>query len=419
MSLIDFIKTSAKVMLNNKARTFLTVLGIMVGIAAVVVVYSAGEGISGLIFKQVESFGTDIIETEIKVPSNKKGQAAEAESAGALATGVQITTLTLDDMDAVTNNSSNVKGAYAAIMGQEIVNYGNQTRKASLLGTSADYINIDKSEIDYGRWFTDSEDKTLATVAVIGSGMKEKLFGDQDPIGKTVSIRKTKFTIIGVMKTKGAVMFMNYDDYVYIPVRTMQKKVMGINHIMYMVHQLKNVDLALDTAEEARYIIRANHGITNPDKDDFRVVTMIESMATLKTITGAITLLLLGIVAISLVVGGVGVMNIMYVIVTERTAEIGLRKAVGATFRDIMLEFLIESAMITLLGGLIGIGLGIGLSYLISIIATSFGLDWQFIIPIRAYVVSIIFSLVFGVLFGLYPARQAARLDPIEALRNE
>lgn len=406
-------------MLNNKARTFLTVLGIMVGIAAVVVVYSAGEGISGLIFKQVESFGTDIIETEIKVPSNKKGQAAEAESAGALATGVQITTLTLDDMDAVTNNSSNVKGAYAAIMGQEIVNYGNQTRKASLLGTSADYINIDKSEIDYGRWFTDSEDKTLATVAVIGSGMKEKLFGDQDPIGKTVSIRKTKFTIIGVMKTKGAVMFMNYDDYVYIPVRTMQKKVMGINHIMYMVHQLKNVDLALDTAEEARYIIRANHGITNPDKDDFRVVTMIESMATLKTITGAITLLLLGIVAISLVVGGVGVMNIMYVIVTERTAEIGLRKAVGATFRDIMLEFLIESAMITLLGGLIGIGLGIGLSYLISIIATSFGLDWQFIIPIRAYVVSIIFSLVFGVLFGLYPARQAARLDPIEALRNE
>lgn len=406
-------------MLNNKGRTFLTVLGIVVGIAAVMVVYSAGEGVSGLIFKQVESFGTDIIETEIKVPSNKKGQAGKTESAGALATGVQITTLTLDDMDAVTRNSKNVKAAYAGLMGQEIVTYGNQTRKAFLFGTSADYINIDKSQIDYGRWFTDSEDKTLANVAIIGSGMKEKLFGDQDPIGQTIGVRKAKFTVIGVMKERGTVMFMNYDDYVYIPVRTMQKKIMGINYLSYMVHQMVNTDLALDTAEEARYIIRERHGITNPDKDDFRVVTMIEAMDTLKTITGAITLLLLGIVAISLIVGGVGVMNIMYVIVTERTAEIGLRKAVGGTFHDIMEQFLIESTMITILGGIIGIGLGLVISWLISIVARSFGLDWQFIVPMRAYVVSIIFSLVFGVGFGLFPARQAARLDPIEALRNE
>ena len=406
-------------MLANKGRTFLTVLGIVVGIAAVVVVYSAGEGVSGLIFKQVETFGTDIIETEIKVPSDKKGQAGETESAGALATGVQITTLTLDDMDAVTKNSSNVKAAYGAIMGQEIVNYGNETRRAFLFGTSADYINIDKSQIDYGRWFTDSEDRTLSAVAVIGSKMKEKLFGDQDPLGKSINIRREKFTIVGVMKDRGAVMFMDFDDYVYIPVRTMQKKVMGINHVMYMVHQLKNVDLALDTAEEARYIIRAKHDITNPDKDDFRVVTMIESMATLKTVTNAITWLLLGIVAISLIVGGVGVMNIMYVIVTERTAEIGLRKAVGATFHDIMEQFLVESTLITILGGVIGIGLGLLMSYGISLVAVSFGLDWEFTVPFRAYVVSMLFSLVFGVLFGLYPARQAARLDPIEALRNE
>ncbi len=419
MSLIDFVKTALRVMLGNKGRTFLTVLGIMVGIAAVVVVYSAGEGISGLIFKQVESFGTDIIETEIKVPSNKKGQAAETESAGALATGVQITTLTLDDMDAVTRGSKNIKAAYAGIMGQEVVSYGSQTRKAFLFGTSADYINIDKSEINYGRWFTDSEDKTLATVAVIGSEMKDKLFGDQDPLGRTITVRKEKFTVIGVMKERGTVMFLNYDDYVYIPVRTMQKKVMGINHLSYMVHQLVNTDLALDTADEARYIIRSRHGITDSDKDDFRVVTMIEAMETLKTITGAVTLLLLGIVVISLIVGGVGVMNIMYVIVSERTAEIGLRKAVGATFRDIMLQFLIESTMITILGGVIGVGLGIGLSFIISLVALSFGLDWQFVIPLKAYVVSLLFSLVFGVFFGLYPARQAARLDPIEALRNE
>jgi putative ABC transport system permease protein len=419
MHLFDFFKSSIKVMLANKARTFLTVLGIMVGIAAVIVVYSAGEGISGLVFKQVESFGTDIIETEIKVPSDKKGQAGETESAGALATGVQITTLTLDDMEAVTRNSKNVKAGYGAIMGQEIVTYTNETRKAFLFGTSADYINIDKSQIDSGRWFTDSEDRSLASVAIIGSKMKAKLFGDQDPIGKSITIRKEKFTVIGVMKERGTVMFLDFDDYVYVPIRTVQKKIMGINHIMYMVHQLNNVDLALDTAEEARYILRERHGITNPDKDDFRVVTMIESMDTLKTITGAITLLLLGIVAISLIVGGVGVMNIMYVIVSERTAEIGLRKAVGATFYDVMSQFLVESVMITTLGGIVGVGLGIGLSFLISLVATSFGLEWQFIIPLRAYVVAGLFSLVFGVLFGLYPARQAARLDPIEALRNE
>lgn len=419
MHLFDFIKSSIKVMLANKARTFLTVLGIMVGIAAVIVVYSAGEGISGLVFKQVESFGTDIIETEIKVPSNKKGQAAETESAGALATGVQITTLTLDDMEAITKNSKNVKAGYGAIMGQEIVTYTNETRKAFLFGTSADYINIDKSQIDSGRWFTDSEDRSLASVAIIGSKMKAKLFGDQDPLGKSITVRKEKFTVIGVMKERGTVMFLDFDDYVYVPIRTVQKKIMGINHIMYMVHQLNNVDLALDTAEEARYILRERHGITNPDKDDFRVVTMIESMDTLKTITGAITLLLLGIVAISLIVGGVGVMNIMYVIVSERTAEIGLRKAVGATFYDVMSQFLVESVMITTLGGIVGVGLGIGLSFLISVVATSFGLDWEFIIPLRAYVVAGLFSLIFGILFGLYPARQAARLDPIEALRNE
>jgi len=405
-------------MIANKGRTILTVLGVVIGIASVIIVFSAGEGIYSLVVGQVESFGIDIIETEIKVPSNKKGQAGESESAQALATGVQITTLTLDDMDAV-SKSANVKAAYAGIMGQELVSYQSSNRKAFLFGTSAAYIDIDKSQVASGRFFTEAEDRSLAMVAVLGSKMKEKLFGDQDPIGRFVTIRKERFEVVGVMEERGAVMFMDFDDYVYIPVRTMQKKIMGINHIMYMVHQLKDVDLAFDTAEEARYIVRQNHDITNPDKDDFRVVTMIESLAMLKTVTNAITWLLIGIVAISLVVGGVGVMNIMYVVVSERTSEIGLRKAVGATFRDIMLQFLIESVLITLLGGIIGIALGIGASYLIAVGARNYGLAWKFIVPLKAYIVAIGFSTVFGVLFGLYPARQAARLDPIEALRNE
>lgn len=194
---------------------------------------------------------------------------------------------------------------------------------------------------------------------------------------------------------------------------------MGIDYISYMVHQLVDVNKADDTAEEARYIVRQNHQITDPAKDDFRTVTMIEALKSLATVTNAVTWLLLGIVIISLIVGGVGVMNIMYVMVTERTAEIGLRKAVGATTRDILLQFLIESIMMTLLGGAVGIALGWGAAYLIAVVARNYGLAWEFVIPLRAYVVALCFSAVFGVLFGLYPARQAAKLDPIEALRNE
>jgi putative ABC transport system permease protein len=405
-------------MAGNKARTFLTTLGVVIGIAAVIIVYSAGEGISQLVIGQVESFGTDIIETEVKVPSSKKGQAGEIESANAIATGVQVTTLTIKDMEAV-SKSQNVKAAYAGLMGQEVVNYGSQTRKAFLFGTSADYINIDKSKIAQGRFFTEAEDKSLASVAVLGSKIKDKLFGDGDAIGKVISVRKEKFLVVGVMEEKGAVMFMDFDDYVYVPVRTMQKKIMGIDYINYMVHQLVSLDRADDTAEEARYIVRQNHDITDPDKDDFRVTTMIEAMKSMKTVTNAVTWLLLGIVIISLVVGGVGVMNIMYVVVSERTSEIGLRKAVGATFRDIMLQFLVESIMITLLGGIIGVALGYGMAYLIAIGARNFGLAWEFVVPLKAYIVAIGFSIIFGIAFGLYPARQAARLDPIEALRNE
>jgi len=418
MSFIDFIKNSWRVMLANKGRTILTTLGIVIGITAVIVVYSAGSGVSNLVIGQVESFGTDIIETEIKVPSDKKGQAAEFESANDIARGVQITTLTLDDMDSV-SGSANVKNAYAGLMGQEVVYYRSQTRKAYLFGTSASYNLIDKSRVDQGRFFTEAEDRSLAQVAVLGSKMKDKLFGQDDPIGKSITIRKQKFEIIGVMEERGAVMFVDYDDYIYIPVRVMQKKIMGVDYISYMVHQLVKTDSALDTAEEARFLIRQNHRITNPDRDDFRVVTMTEALDSLRAVTNAVTWLLLGIVIISLIVGGVGVMNVMYVVVSERTAEIGLRKAVGATTTDILLQFLIESVMVTLLGGMIGTALGWLASYAVAFGADRFGLDWKFVIPAQAYITAFIFSLVCGVLFGLYPARAAAKLDPIEALRNE
>lgn len=419
MSLYSTAQMSLRSMRSNKIRTGLTVLGMVIGIAAVIIVFSAGEGIKGLVLGQVESFGTDIIESEVKVPSSKKGVAAETQSGTALVQGVQITTLKLEDLEDIIK-LPNVKNGYAGITGQEQVSYGNEARKSMLLGTSASYIDIDKSEVDYGRFFSEEEDKTLAQVAVLGSKIKDKLFGDSDPLDRLIRIRKTKFRVIGVMAPRGAAGAMDFDDYIYLPIRTTQKKILGINHVLYMVHQLYDLSQAEETAEQARLILRENHDITDPTKDDFRVVTMAEMMATLNTITGAITLLLLAIVVISLIVGGVGIMNIMYVVVTERTAEIGLRKAVGAKYGDIMSQFLFEAILITLIGGVIGVIIGVFISALIAWAANSFlNLEWRFVIPLKAFAVSLGFSAFFGLLFGVYPARKAAKLDPIEALRSE
>jgi putative ABC transport system permease protein len=415
-------------MTSNKVRTILTALGMVIGITAIMIVFSAGEGIKHLLNSQVESFGTNIIHTEIKAPTNKSRGNTDHGGAMSIAMGTQITTLKISDMEDI-QKLPNVDGGYGAVMGQDLATYDSYRKKITLMGVSPSYIDIDKSEIEEGRFFTEGEDKSLAKVAVIGYKIKNDFFNGNDPIGKELKIGKNKFEIIGTLKKRGGGMGMDYDTYVYIPVRTAQKKVLGIDYLLYMETTVKDNSLQEETSEEMREILRRNHDIT-PDidaetglpllnKDDFRVVTMEEMLSILDTVSAATTYLLLGIVAISLLVGGVGIMNIMYVIVSERTREIGLRKAVGAKIHDILGQFLLESIFVTLFAAIIGISLGTGISFLIAIIARKLNLDWVFVMPLKAYLTAIIFSIIFGVLFGLLPARKAAKMDPIAALRNE
>jgi ABC-type antimicrobial peptide transport system permease subunit len=426
MDIYSLSKLAFRSMISNKLRTLLTVLGIVIGVTSIMIVFSAGQAVNGLLYSQIASFGTNIIETEIKVPTDKKQ--SDVSSAISQAMGTQITTLTLDDMDKI-DKLDNVIDSYGAILGQNQISFSDQRKTITLFGANASFINIDQSKVAAGRFYSDTEDRALAKVVVIGAKVKKDLFGDSDAVGQEVKIGKLKYEVIGVMKERGSAGGLDFDSYVYLPIRTLQKRVLGINYLMYMVSELKDVSKADVTAQQITGLLREAHDITptidpatgepQTNKDDFRITTMAEMVKTLATVTNAMTILLLAIVAISLIVGGVGIMNIMYVIVSERTAEIGLRKAVGASYADIMGQFLTESVIVTLAGSLIGIVLGVGISFLVSVGAQSQGIDWQFSLPYYSFIVAIAFSLVCGITFGLLPARKAARLDPIEALRNE
>lgn len=392
----------------NLLRTSLTVLGVVIGVASIIIVFSAGDGISRLVSGEIESYGTNVVQTEVKIPGKNSASAAE------------VTTLKLEDMEAI-NKLDNVSQSYAASLGQQKVTYNAESKKGFVMGVSAPYIDIDsKTKLAAGLFFSEEDDREQAMVVVLGATLKDDLFGEQEAVGKFVKLGTKKFKVLGVLEEQGgSVTFMNFDEMAYIPIKTLHKRILGIDYAMYFMHQLGDVDRAEETAAEIRSVLRERHEITDPEKEDFRVSTMAEMLDTLGTVTNAVTYLLLAIVLISLLVGGVGIMNIMYVTVTERTPEIGLRKAMGATAQDVAWQFLIESLLITFWGWLLGAIIGMAAAYGLSLLAQSFNLSWQFTFPGQGILVSLIFSLVSGLLFGYRPARQAAKLDPVAALRTE
>lgn len=410
------LKIAVNSLKSNKIRTTLTVLGIIIGIAVVIIVMSAGEGLKKLILDQVEAFGSDIIQVEIKVPATAH---ASAENAMGQAMGIQITTMTLEDGEAI-EKLPNVKNHYVWLMGQEVVSYLDQNRSTNIIGTLPSFIEVDQSTIESGRFFTKEENDNLARVAVLGYKMAEKLFGGADPLGNDIKIGNLKFKIVGVLEERGATFGMDiFDDVVYLPVKSLQKLLMGIDHVQAITVQIHDQSIEEETAEDIRYLLRERRDTTDPDKDDFGVMSMTEAREMIDVIFNGITLLLIAIAGISLLVGGIGIMNIMYVSVSERTFEIGLRKALGAKKNNILWQFLAEAVILTLIGGILGIALGIIVSYLIGVIAGLLGLDWSFVLPPSSIIIAFGFCGFVGLVFGYYPARKAAKMDPIIALKHE
>ena len=407
---------------SNPSRTLLTTLGIMIGIGTVILVLSAGEGFKSYINAQVEAYGTNTVIVQTSIPASTKARsssgATSKEAKNSASNAVPITTLKIRDVEDI-KNIPNVKNAYGASVGQQIVTYKGISKTSFIFGASAARFDIDKGVIAKGRGYNTQEDKSLAQVAVLGSKIATDLFGDSDPLGELVRIGNNNFKIIGVYESKGGFGPMNEDEQVFIPVTTLQKKIQGIDYLIYSVVELIDNNKADATSLDIADVLRHNHYINYPAKDDFKVQTQKESLSTFDTILKAVTFLLIAIASISLIVGGVGVMNIMYVVVTERIGEIGLKKALGARAKDILYEFLIEAVLLTIIGGVIGIIGGSFFSFLIAKYAQSTGLAWKFVVPLWGVIVSVSVSMIIGVVFGVFPAQNAARLDPIVALNRE
>lgn len=417
-----YLKQAIRGIKSNPSRTLLTTLGIMIGIGTVILVLSAGEGFKSYINTQVETYGTNIVIVETSVPASTKARSNGASESGNVNSSannaVPVTTLKIKDVTDF-KNIPNVKNAYGASVGQQVVTYKDTSKTALIFGASASRFDIDKGVIEKGRSFNEQEDKSLAQVAVLGSKIATDLFGDVDPVGELVRVGNYNFEVIGVYESKGSFGPMSEDDQVFIPVTTLQKKIQGIDYLFYSVVELIDNSKADATKLDIIDVLRENHYISDPARDDFKVNTQEESLSVFNTILQAITFLLIAIASISLIVGGVGVMNIMYVVVTERIGEIGLKKALGARGKDILYEFLIEAVLLTIIGGIIGIIGGSFLAFIVSKIAQSMGLDWAFIVPIWGVVISVSVSMIIGVVFGVFPARNAAKLDPIVALNKE
>ena len=401
----ESIKMAFDGMVSNKLRTFLTLLGIIIGVGAVIAMVSLGFGVKESIKDNISKLGSNLL---------------MVSAGGRTATGARLAAgegarLTFDDMLAIEKQVDGISGISASVNTSYQLVAGNQNWTSRVEGTTPSNFAIQNYELEDGRLFTERDMNSRARVAVIGKTVADNLFPGDDPVGQIMRIKKAPFQVIGVLKAKGSSgMGQDQDDTVIIPLTTAQNRMMGITHVQRITVQAENENVINDVQAEVEQVLRTRHKIKDGDYDDFTISNMAAIMDTMMATANSITLLLGCIAAISLLVGGIGIMNIMLVSVTERTREIGIRKALGATYNNILLQFLIEAMVVGVVGGFLGVVIGVIASYGISTIA-----GWNTVISWWAIVVAVVFSVGIGLFFGIYPARKAALLDPIDALRYE
>jgi putative ABC transport system permease protein len=407
-------KTAFTSLRHHKSRSALTILGIVIGVVSIIFIVSMGGGAEDLIVGEVASLGAEIIWIE---------PGREPQGPTDLTTGLLNNTLKDKDILALMNKSNvpHLEAIAPSVSVSGSVAYEGETYRPFIIGWSAEFFReVFKIFPDEGILFDELAIRNQEKVAVIGSKVKEELFGGSEAVGKNIKINGKNFRVVGVLPSKGQVLFFDVGELVLIPHTTAQSYLLGIDHFHEVWARVDHVDNIPVTVRDIEATLRERHSITDPKKDDFYILTQDNLLDQIGSILGIITAAIGSIVAIALVVGGVGVMNIMLVSVTERTREIGLRKALGATEKDIVLQFLTEAVMLTLIGGVVGLLIGAVFSYAAAVIITEYaGLSWSFEFPYFAALLAFAVSAAVGLLFGIYPARQAARKSPIEALRYE
>ena len=402
MLILDLFKMALRSLIANTMRTFLTALGMIIGVASVISMISIGEGARQQTLSTIEKFGTNIITIK---PGRKKNRHVSSDT---------VKTLMLSDAEAIEKNVPLITGVAAQVYRSAQLKYGSKNTNTTVRGTGEQYLKLSNYTIERGRYFSKEEVRSIRKVAVIGSTVLKNLFGDSNAIGKKIKVSGNNYLIIGSTKPKGALSWFDPDDQIFIPVTTAQKRLFGLHHIQSIDVQAKKMEELEAIKKDIDLLLRVRHGIHEGEDSDFHVQNSSQWLNSWGDAAKTFTYLLGGIAGISLLVGGIGIMNIMLVSITERTKEIGIRMAIGAKKREIMEQFLIESVLISFIGGGLGILLGVIISQTVSKIG-----GWDTIVSTQSIILAFGFSVGIGIFFGFYPARKAANLNPIDALRYE